>query len=206
MEAKVYKVAIGTESFSSTVDFAVENPDIGSTVTSGWRNSSLHVATIGGNKVFIENILQYSDVFTTNSKGETALHIAARLGHVEVATCLIEHVESLPRQEEDPDWLTMVNQEGNTALHEAVRYGHFAMVELLIRKRPLLASSTNGDGESPLFMAVDRKFYRIARHILEKFPNCSDSGRNGMNVMHAAVIRLHYISFRFYSLVQSKFP
>ena len=62
-------------------------------------------------------------------------------------------------------------------------------MKLLVEKDPLLASFTNDMGESPLFMAVDRKYSKIALFILETFPNCSLLGRNGMTVMHAAVIR-----------------
>ena len=54
--------------------------------------------------------------------------------------------------------------------------------------RPGLALFTNNAEESPLFLAVDLRFYKIALHILEAVPNCSYGGRKGMNVLHAAVI------------------
>ncbi|KAK7821273.1 hypothetical protein CFP56_037900 [Quercus suber] len=60
---------------------------------------------------------------------------------------------------------------------------------LLIKEDPGLTSLTNNAGESPLFLAVDRGFYKIAIHILEAVPKCSNVGRKSMNVLHAAVIR-----------------
>ena len=64
--------------------------------------------------------------------------------------------------------LRMGNLEMDTVLHDAVRNGHFDIVELLIREHPRLTSLTNNAGESDLFLAVDRAFYKIALHILEK--------------------------------------
>ena len=86
--------------------------------------------------------------------------------------------------------LRMGNLEKDTALHEAVRNGHFDIVGLLIRGDPELTLLTNSAGESPLFLAVDRAFYKIAFHILDavNVPECSYGGRNKMNVLHAAVI------------------
>nr|XP_015876101.2 ankyrin repeat-containing protein ITN1-like [Ziziphus jujuba var. spinosa] len=85
----------------------------------------------------------------------------------------------------------MKNFEGDTALHEAVRHNGFEIVKLLIHEDSNLASVLNGYGESPLFMAVDRCFYEIALLILNATApnNCSFDGRNGMNFLHAAVIR-----------------
>ena len=81
------------------------------------------------------------------------------------------------------------NVEQNTALHLAVKHGHYDIVDLLITKEPGLTSITNKAGESPLFQAVDRGFFEIALRILD-ISECSDEGRNKMNVLHAAVIRV----------------
>ncbi|XP_030958764.1 ankyrin repeat-containing protein ITN1-like [Quercus lobata] len=82
------------------------------------------------------------------------------------------------------------NLERNTALHEAIRYDHYNIVELLIQKDPRLTSITNNAGESPLFLAVDRRFYKIALHIIDTPGDHLPSykGRKRKNVLHAAVI------------------
>ena len=98
----------------------------------------------------------------------------------------------------------MGNLEKDTALHDVVRNGHFDIVELLIREHPRLTSLTNNAGESPLFLAVDRVFYKIALHILEEavnVPGCSYGGRNKMNLLHVAVIGTGQGKSNKYSLV-----
>ena len=67
--------------------------------------------------------------------------------------------------------------------------GHLGIVRLLIEEDKTLAMMINEAKESPLFLAVDREFYKIALEIL-KF-ECSVQGRKNMNALHAAVIRTH---------------
>ncbi|KAK7814313.1 ankyrin repeat domain-containing protein 23 [Quercus suber] len=117
---------------------------------------------------------QPSLLYMENCKGNTALHIAASLGHFDMTKHLISCAK---------------DQEKNTALHEAIRNDHYDIGELLIREDPELASFTNNALESPLFLAVDRGFYKIAFQIIETIPECSYMGRNGMNALHTAVIR-----------------
>ena len=206
MDRSVYHAAVWGLCSSLKDSTGQEDSKIGNQLTCGQGNTSLHIATKSGNKTFAEEILEEhpSLLLKQNVKGETALHIAARLGYVEVANLLISHAKRrdqvVGEARTDHLLIRAVNQEKNTALHEAVRNGHGDMVELLIGEDPSLTCVTNAAGESPLFIAVDRKFYEIARRILEIFPSCSSSekdgflsGRSGMTVMHAAVIRLHYV-------------
>ena len=123
-----------------------------------------------------------------NCKGNTALHIAASLGHFDMTMCLITCAKDQEAVMKDL-LLRMKNLEKNIAPHEAIRNDHYDIVELLIREDPELASFTNNFGESPLFLAVDRGFYKIPLHIIETVPECSYGGRNNMNVLHAAVLR-----------------
>ncbi|WRX24658.1 Ankyrin repeat - like 10 [Theobroma cacao] len=67
----------------------------------------------------------------------------------------------------------MVNMEQDTALHDAARNGHYQIAELLIKEAPELALLTNNVGESPLFIAVDKKHVDVAKLILEVAPDCS---------------------------------
>ncbi|KAL5546524.1 hypothetical protein UlMin_006211 [Ulmus minor] len=155
------------------------------------RNTVLHIAAKFGNKASTEQILTShpSLVHEINVKGDTPLHIAARLGHVEVAKLLITCAKT-QEVESGTHPLRVVNTKKFTVLHEAVRNGHLKVVDLLIEEDPDLAFITDDGVESPMFMAVERGFYEMAVHILEKVPNCSLSGREGMTMMHAAVISL----------------
>ena len=86
------------------------------------------------------------------------------------------------------------NHEKSIALHEAIKYNHYAIVELLIQEDPGLTLFTNIYGESPLFLAVDRRFYQIALHIIKTVADCGYGGRKGKNVLQKVVIIFNYIS------------
>ncbi|XP_075658560.1 protein ACCELERATED CELL DEATH 6-like isoform X2 [Castanea sativa] len=136
--------------------------------------------------------LRPSLVYETNSKGNTPLHIVARVGDSSMVKLLIDEakkldVESGGRQQQ---LLRMVNQDGDTALHVAVRYGNFDVAKELINENDPaeLAMQVNKAGESALFLAVDRQHYDMASYILSAARDCSYAGRHGMNVLHALVI------------------
>ncbi|XP_017618006.2 ankyrin repeat-containing protein At5g02620-like [Gossypium arboreum] len=82
--------------------------------------------------------------------------------------------------------IMVVNKNHDTALHDAVRNGHEEIVNLLITRDPKLALLTNNVGESPLFIAADKRHDRIAKPILNVAPDYSIEDRNKMNVLHAA--------------------
>ena len=154
-------------------------------------NCILHVAAKSGQAQIMQRVLDslypHSPLYATNFKGNTALHIAASLGHLDMSKLLITRATD---QEAEVKRLLLKaqNVEQNTALHLAVKHGHCDIVDLLIREEPRLTSITNKAGESPLFLAVDRGFFEISLRILQT-RECSDGGRNNMNVLHAAVIR-----------------
>ncbi|GMY21927.1 protein ACCELERATED CELL DEATH 6-like [Fagus crenata] len=125
-----------------------------------------------------------------NSKGNTPLHLAARVDDPQMVRSLINPAEDRDVETGAQQLLRMVNLERDTALHVAVQYGNFEVVKELIKEDPELAKYENKAGESALFLAVDREHYDIASHILSAAPDyCSYAGRHGMNVLHALVIQ-----------------
>ena len=158
-------------------------------------NTILHAAAKSGKDqimgIVLNSLSPHSPLYTTNFKGNTALHIAASLGHFYISLLLITH--AIHRGAEVKRLLLRAkNVEQDTALHLAVKHGHYDIVVLLITEDPELTLITNNAGESPLFLAVDRGFFEIALRILE-IQECSDEGRKNMNVLHAAVIRVEII-------------
>ena len=160
------------------------------------KNTVLHVALRFKKFEAAESIVKSISglMYKTNSKDNTPLHVAARVGTSSMVKLLIEHAKKPDVENGGPkQLLRMVNQDGDTALHVALRYnydGQFEIVKELIKEDPGLAKHVNNAGESALFLAVDRELFDMASHILSAAPdNCSYAGRHGMNVLHALVIR-----------------
>nr|XP_048322547.1 ankyrin-3-like [Ziziphus jujuba var. spinosa] len=155
----------------------------------GQNNTILHIAAKSGKLRRLredDNLLPF--LYDQNNEGNTPLHTAAKSGHLETVRILVEMARKTD-VEQNKRLLTMKNNKKDTALHDAVCHNHLEVVKLLIEKDPDLASIVNGEGDSPLFMAADRCFHEVARHILKNAPNCSYQGRNGMNILHVAAIR-----------------
>ncbi|XP_068323311.1 ankyrin repeat-containing protein At5g02620-like [Pyrus communis] len=162
-------------------------------------NNVLHIAAEYKQIKLFEGIDSQSPLFwATNKKGETPLHIAARVGCPEVVQFLINHAKTLHFQGADQEsgpadgeahkmLLRMTNFDKDTALHAAARYGHDGVANLLIEADPQLCCFTNSTNESPLFLAVSHGFQLIAGSILNCPVSPSFQGINGVTALHAAV-------------------
>ena len=164
------------------------------------ENTVLHVALQFNQLEAAEKIvnLSLSLVHKKNSRGNTPLHVAARVGDSSMVKLLIDQEKKLDIETGDrQQLLSMENQDGETALHVAVRYGNFEVLKELIKEKDpaKLAKHENKARESALFLAVDRQHYHIASHILSAAPDCSYAGRHGMNVLHALVIQANSSKF-----------
>ncbi|KAL0005495.1 hypothetical protein SO802_013056 [Lithocarpus litseifolius] len=138
------------------------------------------------------------------STKNTILHVAAKSGNKKIAKKIIDLDPSLLHERNSKVWgirksqrqhttvplLMITNESNETALHGAVRNGHNEIVKKLIEKCPSLTSLRNKHGESPLFIAVDRGFFDIATQILDIGECCEYKGSKGMNILHAAAIRI----------------
>lgn len=198
MDPKLYKTVMSGDQ-NSFNELVKSDPNILLKVTTSQGDTILHVATKFKRKQMAEEILKQQPllVYQRNSKGDTPLHIAARLGSEETVEFFIDFSTSAAKSPQvieggsaNQDKLVrMVNSENETALHEAVKNDRYRVVEMLIKEEPELTELTNGAGESPLFVAVDRKLENIAKLILRADHRCSFDGRNNMNALHAAVVR-----------------
>ncbi|BFG28848.1 hypothetical protein CerSpe_151220 [Prunus speciosa] len=169
-------------------------------------NNVLHIAAEFKQIKFFNDIpLEYgSSLFwATNKKGDTPLHVAAKVGCVEVVEFLIEHArktlhhmergdeESGPADGESQNKLLRVkNSDNDTTLHLAVRYNHDEVVIRLMEADPQLCCFTNNANESPLFLAVRKGTPSIVHCILKAYEagiSPSFQGTNGVTALHAAV-------------------
>ncbi|XP_057990370.1 uncharacterized protein LOC131172853 [Hevea brasiliensis] len=139
---------------------------------------------------------KYSPTSEPNIKGETPLHIAARLGHKNIVEFLIHSIKKaqfkdLERGAEastSDKMLKKTSTDEDTALHEAVRNNHPQVVEILIRENPEFANIANAAGESPLYLAAARENNSIASKILKICLSPAYTGPNGRTALHEAVI------------------
>eukprot|EP00261_Vitis_vinifera_P039129 XP_019080372.1 PREDICTED: protein ACCELERATED CELL DEATH 6 [Vitis vinifera] len=163
------------------------------------KDNLLHIAANFGQVDFAREAIRLNPGLLSqeNMKGDTPLHTASRTGCLGMVEQFISSSKALCYdieriRENAPQDLLMVNQEGDTALHVAVRYGHLDVVELLVNADiELMLHMYNKANESPLYLAVERGFFAIAKHILNKCPTCSHRGTKGMTALHAAVVRTH---------------
>ncbi|ONI12114.1 hypothetical protein PRUPE_4G145300 [Prunus persica] len=184
-------------------------------------NNILHVAAEFKQIDFFINapLDDQSPLFwATNKKGNTPLHVAARVGCHEVVKFLIEHAQRTlidpADQESGPadanahkELLRKTNSQKDTALHVAVRNEHAGVVTLLVEADPHLCSFTNSANESPLFLAVRNGYANIVLYILNESPIFpSFHGTNGVTALHMAVTRKHLTGRGIVETMVSKKP
>lgn len=157
-----------------------------------------------------------------NKKGNTPLHVAARVGCDEVVQFLIEHAKKLLHMEradeergpngEANKLLRITNLQGDTAFHVAARNGHVGVVNLLMAADPGLCCLTNFKKESPLFLATRHGFPLVTRSILNDCPiSPSFRGLKGVTALHVAVTcmdeesegKLIFLIFKYFIFVQT---
>ena len=174
-------------------------------VTKHQQNSVLHIAVKFKQLEFCRQILISSSssllLIKYNSKGESALHVAAKIGCLEIAKLLVDWAKELCEDVESwgvntiRELLRMVNLEKDTALHVAVRNGHFAVAKYLMETDQGLLDLVNDANVSPLCLAIDGGFFAIASFILEMFPKSLDGDINIKTALRSAVIHSQHGKF-----------
>uniref|UniRef100_A0A0E0MD68 PGG domain-containing protein n=1 Tax=Oryza punctata TaxID=4537 RepID=A0A0E0MD68_ORYPU len=152
------------------------------------RNTILHVAAEKGHGELIQElyhriIKDNGFLSRRNSALDTPLHCAARAGHTNAVTILVNLA-----QDSEENILGCQNAAGDTALHLASRHGHGATVEALVAARAM-ATELNKAGVSPLYLAVMSRSVPAVRAIVSTCSEASPIGPSSQNALHAAVFR-----------------
>ncbi|KAK4260544.1 hypothetical protein QN277_003642 [Acacia crassicarpa] len=144
---------------------------------------------------FVEKILDMCPalLLKTNVKDETILHIAARYGHLKIVRQLIDFAKGLTRDIDgvgvEKRLIRALNDKKDTALHEAARYGHTKVVEALIKEESDHSHfGINVCGETPLYIAIERRYWNMVDAILDNSDSLQYNGPNGRTALHAATI------------------
>ncbi|XP_010249616.1 PREDICTED: ankyrin repeat-containing protein ITN1-like [Nelumbo nucifera] len=108
----------------------------------------LHEAVLRGDVPAFLNLIREDESIieqTTFYLLNTVLHIAAKFGHLELASEIIKL---------RPEMGSAENEKMETPLHEACREGHVNMIEVLLEADPWAAYKPNRNGESVLYVAT----------------------------------------------------
>ncbi|KAF7837031.1 protein ACCELERATED CELL DEATH 6 [Senna tora] len=158
-------------------------------------NSLLHVAAHFGRSRIAELIAHhFPELLTsTNNKGDTPLHVAARAKTSAVIKVLLSQFDAHSQTSLTSDLIItrLTNECGNTPLHEAVKRKQFEGANLLFNADKCVAHYLSKSGESPLYLAALSSRWTIIDVLLnapfpddKPLPNC-----HGNSPLHAAIYR-----------------
>ncbi|KAK3433980.1 hypothetical protein EUGRSUZ_D01254 [Eucalyptus grandis] len=197
MHPKVYE-AVKSGDFDSFETIILGNGEDLFHQTTPKENNILHLAAQYGQVNFIERLLQCpsgpSLLWQVNDKGDTPLHLAAKVGSCEVVrvftdfTKLLHWVVENGQVDACKELLRKQNLHKDTALHHAIRGGHNLVVQLLIEEDSQLCDIINAADESPLYLATDRQLSHAIGLILGAFSwSSSHKGPKGLTALHAGI-------------------
>ncbi|KTG38132.1 hypothetical protein cypCar_00007658 [Cyprinus carpio] len=132
---------------------------------------------VPGLKHLLGSLTSY-DINQPNKSGETALHVAARYGNVDV-------VQYLCSIHANPD---LVDREQETPLHCAAWHGYSAVARALC-EAGCDVNARNREGESPLLTASARGFKDIVECLLEHGADMDSADKDAHIALHLAVRR-----------------
>jgi Ankyrin repeats (3 copies) len=164
-------------------------------------DTALHIASYFGHSEVVWRICNEnrSLLLRGNNKSETPLHYAAQAGKDELVSYFIHVARVEPQignifQPEGVDVLKELvrkkNQDGETALYQAVHNKHFSVVEILVNADPHLASISDNNNASPLYVAAMRDLPDIVHSLTESLRGIVQpeayAGPDGQTALHAA--------------------
>jgi ankyrin repeat protein len=174
------------------------------------RTSALHAASRVGNSGYVEVLIEHVDANLVDESQETALHVCARSGFVDVVKVLLSAGADV----------ASVNSNGCTPLHLAALSGHSETVAFLLsvgsdlsfqdkfKRTPIFMASAGGWegivetllrhgaptspaghwGQTPLHLAAYNCAYGVAKILLDKGANIDAKDGEGVTPLHAASI------------------
>ncbi|KAA8525047.1 hypothetical protein F0562_011459 [Nyssa sinensis] len=149
------------------------------------QNTVLHIATSFGHYEIVKLVCKDLPFFVAekNSKGDTALHIAARAGDPLLMNLLLS-------SDVKEGVLGEKNEEGNAALHEALRCRWEELALMLIDRNKNMSYSVNNEGKSLLCLAAEAGYVGIVELLMENpIGNYSVDGRlKNKSPVHAAIL------------------
>ncbi|XVF02004.1 hypothetical protein REPUB_Repub04eG0138600 [Reevesia pubescens] len=151
------------------------------------KNTMLHIATSYRHHEIVNLICKDLPFFILerNSEGDTALHIAVRMGD----PLLVHLIVNAKKDYSSEAILGDKNEDGNTALHEALLNHHEKVARILIDKNREMSYSINNEGKSLLYLAAAAGYADVVRLIMENpLGNCNEQQKlQNQSPIHDAI-------------------
>ena len=115
-----------------------------------------------------------------DNRGDTPLHLAASMGHLNICKLIIKGV-----QVKNPE-----NNDGDTPLHLAAEHGHLDICKLIIKdiedKNP-----GNNYGDTPLHFAASKGHWNVCKFIIKDMQDKNPGNLDGDTPLHVAAGKGH---------------
>ncbi|CAL9012565.1 unnamed protein product [Prunus brigantina] len=183
------------------------------------KNTFLHIAVSFGHEILASEIVKLHKplLFEKNFQGDTALHIAARDGNLDMVKYLCSGEGEATDIENDMSsrnpgsgesnatdiendrmrLLRMKNDEENMALHEALINPPLLFCDNLVAAYLIMADpdhdhsvsfSANKEGKSPLYLAIRAGDIRIVECTSQRYRSTRNLEVEGKSPLHAAIL------------------
>jgi len=113
----------------------------------------------------------------TDSKGNTALHHACRVGSSPKVYWLLMSGSY---------WNTEFNNDGNTPLHLACKFGHAKILQQLLSYDTLGLDDKNNYGYTPLMLAAEGNHEEVIRILIRRGAQMNKKNKFGKTALHRA--------------------
>ncbi|XP_038054135.1 ankyrin repeat domain-containing protein 16-like [Patiria miniata] len=138
----------------------------------------LHLACTKADKDVIKQLIEHkANPRLRNKDGWNAFHIAAREGHVEILSYLLDSI---------PDLWDTVSNNGRTPLHTAALHGKLEAVNLLLTRGKYPVDQADSCGSTPLMDALRDGFVDIAQRLVDQqradVHKCDILGRTALHL------------------------
>lgn len=139
--------------------------------------ANLLLATQAESVEFVNFLLQKkADITTTDKRGWTALHLAAKLGNNEIAELLLKNKANI----------SAVDKKGRMALHLAAKNENPKFVELLLSKMGVNIDDTDIDDETALHCAARKGHLNNMAILLKNNITINKANKRGVTALHLA--------------------
>lgn len=140
------------------------------------RCADLHAAVAAGDRARFEQLSGTGDVTCPDRDDWTLLHVAARAGHVDLVTLLLERGADIEAR----------GDVGRTPLYEAAKYGQAEIVRFLV-ERGANVDAASDQGFTPMMVGAERGHLGILEYLLDRGASIGAVNEVGKTALHQYV-------------------